>query len=93
MDLRCVGICLGRAGHADAALEVIELTRLHQEHTGRVGNIAGAVMLLEGALSRSRELAGIEAERSAVARARSVEPSLRVQRVLELAAAAINPAA
>jgi hypothetical protein len=33
-------MCLGNAGHADAALEVIELIRLHEEHTGRAGNIS-----------------------------------------------------
>ena len=74
MDLRCLGICLGRAGHAHAALELIELIRLHEQDIGRGGNIAGAVALLNDSHARSREIAGNEGEHEAIARARRLRP-------------------
>ncbi|HWE10750.1 MAG TPA: hypothetical protein VG325_15470 [Solirubrobacteraceae bacterium] len=55
MDLRCLGISLGRAGHAEAALELMELIRLHEEQTGRPGNISGAVEMLQDSRARSLE--------------------------------------
>jgi len=89
MDLRCLGISLGRAGHAEAALELIELVRLHEEQTGRAGNISSAVAMLQDSRARSLTLAGPDAEKAAVARARAVPGSLRVQRALELSACAV----
>ncbi|HTW12151.1 MAG TPA: hypothetical protein VME01_05365, partial [Solirubrobacteraceae bacterium] len=84
MDLRCLGICLGRAGHAEAALELIELIRLHEVQTGRTGNISSAAAMLADSRDRSLQLAGPVAAKAAVARARTVPASLRVQRALEL---------
>ncbi len=89
MDLRCLGICLGRGGYAEAALEVIELVRLHEEGTGRAGNISSAVRLLQESRAHALELAGPTAEQEAIARARSVSVSLRIQRVLDLSARAL----
>lgn len=88
MDLRCLGISLGRAGHAEAALELMELIRLHEEQTGRPGNISGAVEMLQDSRARSLERAGPDAEQAAAARARAVPTSLRIQRALELSALA-----
>jgi predicted ATPase/DNA-binding SARP family transcriptional activator len=88
MDLRCLGISLGRAGHAEAALELIELIRLHEEQTGRAGNISSAVAMLQDSRARSLQLAGPDAQQAAAARARAVPASLRVQRALELSARA-----
>jgi tetratricopeptide (TPR) repeat protein len=87
MDLRCIGMCLGNAGHADAALEVIELIQLHEEHTGRAGNISVAVELLREARERALELAGPGAEADAISRARTVSAQHRIQRALDLSTA------
>jgi predicted ATPase/DNA-binding SARP family transcriptional activator len=84
MDLRCIGMCLGNAGHADAALEVIELIHLHEEHTGRAGNLAVAVEQLRSAQERALELVGPGVEADAISRARSVPTQRRIQRVLDL---------
>jgi predicted ATPase len=89
MDLRCLGVCLGRAGHADAALEVIELVHLHEEHTGRAGNLSVLVVLLQESRARALELAGPDADKAAIARARAVPGSLRIQRTLDLSATAL----
>jgi hypothetical protein len=93
MDLRCLGISLGRAGHAEAALELIELIRLHEEQTGRAGNISSAVAMLQDSRARSLKLAGPDAEEAAAGRVRAVPASLRVQRALELSARAVPGAA
>jgi predicted ATPase/DNA-binding SARP family transcriptional activator len=87
MDLRCIGMCLGNAGHADAALEVIELIHLHEEHTGRAGNISVAVELLRQARERALALAGPGAEAEAISRAQTVPTQHRIQRVLGLSVA------
>ena len=92
MDLRCLGICLGRAGHAHAALELIELIRLHEQDIGRGGNIAGAVALLNDSHARSLQIAGSEGEREAITRARTVAPSQRVERALQVSAEAVQAA-
>jgi predicted ATPase len=90
MDLRCLGICLGRAGHADAALELIELVRLQEEQTGRAGNISAAAGMLQDSRARSLKQAGPDAEEAATNRAHAVPASLRVQRALELSARAMG---
>jgi tetratricopeptide (TPR) repeat protein len=87
MDLRCIAMCLGNAGHADAALEVIELVHLHEEHTGRAGNLSVAVQQLREAKERALGLAAPGAETDAIARARTVPAQHRIQRALDLSAA------
>lgn len=93
MDLRCLGVCLGRAGHAEAALEAIELIRLHEEHTGRVGSHSELAAWLQESRTAALDLAGSVAEAEATARARAVPISLRVQRVLDLCERALSTAA
>jgi len=90
MDLRCLGVCLGRGGHAEAALETLELIRLHEEHTGRAGRRSPLVEWLQESHAAALHLAGPVAEAEACARARAVPPSLRVQRVLDLSALALS---
>ncbi|MGH2909362.1 MAG: hypothetical protein ACRDK8_08720 [Solirubrobacteraceae bacterium] len=90
MDLRCLGVCLGRAGHADSALEAIELIRLHEEHTGRVGNHTELAAWLQESHTAALDLAGPVADAEATARARAVPISRRVQRVLDLSARALS---
>jgi hypothetical protein len=85
-------MCLGNGGHADAALEVIELVHLHEEHTGRAGNSSVAVELLREARERALELAGPDAEAQAILRARAIPAPHRIQRALDLSTALSNEA-
>lgn len=84
MDLRGLEISLALAGHAESALELFELTRLHERHTGRIGTSPELAEELQQAESHAHELAAVDAAQAAVARARSIPPSLQVGRALEL---------
>lgn len=90
MDLRLLGVCLGRAGHAEAALETIELIHLHEERTGRAGSRSEVVAWLHESRTAALGLAGPGAEDEAAARARAVPAALRVQRVLDLSEHALS---
>ena len=84
VDMRALEVSLARAGDGEAALEVSELARLHEQQTGRPGVSPELIGQLEQAVSHSRELVGIDAARAAIARARRVAPGLRIHRALQL---------
>ena len=85
MDLRCLQLALARAGFAEAALEVAQLTRLREEETGRAGMPPHLAGELAESLTRARAQVGTDATNRAVARARAVGAGQRIVRALELA--------
>lgn len=90
MDMRCLVLTLVGAGHPEAALEVSELTKLVEDDTGRVGTFTELADDLVDCRFRARQAVGDAVAAQAAERARATDPSKRVRRALELAAAAIG---
>ena len=91
MNMRTLQLSLAGCGHAEAALEVSELTRLLEEDTGRFGTSPGLSAALAECIADLCARLSTDATDAAIARARTTGAGQRIVRALELADQAAHP--
>jgi tetratricopeptide (TPR) repeat protein len=89
MDLRCLAASVYWLGDVEAALELLELVRLEEERTARIGDNPWLVNTFAPLRGAAQERAGREVVQAAAARAKQVAPPDRATRAIALASAAL----